>query len=145
MNGSAVAEREFPLCTAHAWLDRPAVVDASHTWSWREVHVAAHALAAQLDSTATLCNLCDSQLGFLVVWLAALRQRSLQLLPPSSGRADLRALLRASPSATVVVDDDAALKPEWREHARCLVWKPQRSTARHDNESLDWSADWTVE
>jgi acyl-coenzyme A synthetase/AMP-(fatty) acid ligase len=145
VNESAVAEREIPLCAAHEFLDRPAVAGPGRTWTWREVHVAARALAAQLDATATLCNLCDSHLGFLVVWLAALRRRALQLLPPSSGRADLNALLRASAHATVIVDDATALKPEWREHAGCLVWEPQRNMARHDVESLAWSPEWKAE
>lgn len=143
MNRSASALRAIPLCAAHPYLDRPAII-GSPTWTWREVHVAARALAAQLDETATVFNLCDSRLGFLVVWLAVLRQRCLQLLPPSSGRADLSALLRTSANPTVIVDDDAAQRPEWGEHARYLVWKPQQS-AVGDDAALAWSPDWAAE
>lgn len=143
MNQSASVPREFPLCAAHAYLDRSAII-GGQTWTWREVHVAARVLAAQLDETATVFNLCDSRLGFLVVWLAVLRKRCLQLLPPSSGRADLSALLRTSVNPTVIVDDEAAQRPEWGERARFLVWKPQRS-AVGDDAALAWSPDWAAE
>ena len=137
------AARQFPLCaTAH--LDRPAIIGARDIWTWRDVHIAACGLAAQIAGSSTVCNLCDSRLGFLVVWLACLRSQALQLLPPSSGRADLSALLRINADPVVVVDNEAALSAEWRARARCLVWTPPTRTT-DDEISLSWSVDWDAE
>lgn len=145
MNTSAVRERELPLCAPQTMLGHRAVIASRHAWTWGDVHAAADSLARQLEPGGTVCNLCDSRIAFLVVWLAALRRRSLQLLPPSSGRTDLSALLHASAKPTVVVDDAAALKPEWRDCARCLVWEAQRPSTQRQHEPLDWSPGWDDE
>ncbi len=145
VNRTARPEFESPLTAAPLHLDRRAVLDGTESWTWRRVHTAARALARQFDTTATVCNLCDSRLGFLVVWLAAVRKGCLQLLPPSSGRADLSAMLRTSVRPTVVVDHESALKPEWRDHAQCLVWQPDSCIANAGDAELRWSPDWQCE
>lgn len=137
--------RRSPLLAAPEVLGRPAVITSGKTWSWRQLHAASIAMAAQLGSARTVCNLCDSSIGFLVTWLAALRSGCLQLLPPSSGRADLAAMLATSEEPCVVVDDVNVLQPEWRSRARCLVWRPDAGDVHRDDGELAWSADWDAE
>jgi acyl-coenzyme A synthetase/AMP-(fatty) acid ligase len=131
-----------PSVAATAYLDGPAVIGASHTWTWHQIHAASIALAVQIDPASTLCNLCNSRVGFLVTWLAALRRGCLQLLPPSSGHADLVAMLESSKDPYIVVDDPQSLKPDWSDHARCLVHVPDASSSHIPDADLAWSPDW---
>jgi len=62
---------DTPLEAAPVHLDRPAVIDAERTWTWREVHAASLLLARRIDGATSICNLCTSRLGFLVTCLAA--------------------------------------------------------------------------
>ena len=131
------------LLAAPTWLDRPAILGGARDWSWRDVHGAAVELSARLDPGTSVCNLCTTRLGFLVTWLAALRRGCPQLLPPSGGNADLLALLDARPApATIVVDDAAALQPEWQSRARCLLAVPEAPARPYDAAALAWTPDW---
>lgn len=131
-----------PLAAAAQALDRPALIGAAGDWAWREVHAASLLLAARLDATGTVINLCQTRLGFLVTWLAALRRGCRQLLPPSGGQADLVAVLDASVRPQIVVDDAQALLPHWADHARCLVNTPQSDATRAADADLAWSPPW---
>lgn len=133
------------LTAAASLLERPAIVGGKRPWSWREVHAASVKLAAGLTPTTTVCNLCDSRVGFLVVWLAALRRGCVQILPPSGGRAELTALLTTTSEPCIIVDDPRALQPEWAAHARCLVWEPTAPVARGNGTELVWSPAWDAE
>lgn len=132
---------ELPLMAASVHLDRPAVIGNAAEWTWRQVHAASIALAATLGPASAVCNLCDSRLGFLVTWLAALRGRRIQLLPPSGGRADLIAMLKPFEDPCIVFDSPAVTQPEWRDHARCIGWRPPFEPARVDDRELAWSPD----
>ncbi|NPC57957.1 AMP-binding protein [Caenimonas soli] len=132
---------ETPLLAAAAHLDRPAVICDGGDWTWRDVHAAALALAQRLDDGSTVCNLCNSRVGFLVTWLAALRRGCLQLLPPSGGHADLVAILKSVADPVIVVDDAKLLQPHWAEHARCLVHLPQAKTSAEPDAALAWNPD----
>ena len=90
------------------------------------------ALSAEIDPRETIFNLCDSHLGFLVTWLAALRMGSLQCLPPSSGSADLVTILTSSASPCVVADDTSALDSKWKARARTLEWSVESSSEMPD-------------
>lgn len=116
----------LPLADGPAWRDRPAVLRGPDTWTWGELHAAAQALAADLPAGGTVCNLCHGRVGFLVGWLAALRQGCLQVLPPSGGPADLAALLGEAVEPVVLADDPQILQPGWNALARCRVIRPER-------------------
>lgn len=131
-----------PSVAATVDLDGPAVIGTLHTWTWRQIHAAAIELAVQIDPAFTLCNLCNSRVGFLVTWLAALRRGCLQLLPPSGGHADLLAVLESSEDPCIVVDDLRSLKPDWPDHARYLVHVPAPSSSHIPDADLAWSPDW---
>jgi acyl-coenzyme A synthetase/AMP-(fatty) acid ligase len=133
------------LTAAASLLERPAVVGGKQSWSWREVHRASVTLAARLTPTTTVCNLCDSRVGFLVVWLAALRRGCVQILPPSGGRAELASLLATSTEPCIIVDDPRSLQPEWPARARCLVWGPATPVVRGHDAELAWSPAWDAE
>ena len=128
---------DTPLAASPAFLDRPAVIGGARPWSWREVHGAAIALAAQLEPGATVCNLCDSRAGFLVTWIAALRRGCLQVLPPSSGHAELAAILEGSARPVIVVDD-AASAAAWAGQFDCLRFTPEPPGAPIADSSLRW-------
>lgn len=113
---------DTPLTGSAAWLDRPAVIRTDRVLDWRQVHGAAAALAARIESRATIFNLCDSRAGFLVTWLAGLRRRCVQYLPPSSGRADLVTMIDSSESPCLVADDISSLHSDWTARARTLEW-----------------------
>lgn len=134
--------RETAPLLASALLEQPAVVGGARDWSWREVHAAAAELAAQLEPGGSVCNLCDSRLGFLVTWLAALRRGCLLLLPPSGGQADLGALLRGVPAATVVVDDDDWPAAAGALPVRHIVWRAQPPGLPASPAELAWTPDW---
>lgn len=116
----------LPLANGPAWRDRPAVLRGPNTWTWGELHAAAQALAAELPAGGTVCNLCHGRVGFLVGWLAALRQGCLQVLPPSGGPADLAALLGQAVAPVVLADAPQILQPGWNALARCVVIHPER-------------------
>jgi acyl-coenzyme A synthetase/AMP-(fatty) acid ligase len=133
---------DTPLMAATRHLDRLAVVDGARLWTWRQVHAAALGLAGDLPEGGVILNLCDSRAGFLVAWLAALRRRSVQLLPPSGGRADLSTMLASSADAVIVVDRPDALQPYGSEHARCLVHVRDPGSAVASDGELAWAPDW---
>jgi acyl-coenzyme A synthetase/AMP-(fatty) acid ligase len=132
--------KDTPLAAAPASLDRAAVVARDRSWSWREVHGAAVELAQRLPPGATVCNLCDSRLAFLVAWLAALRRGCLQILPPSSGRAELAGILKAS-ATPVIVSDDAQAVSAWSELANCVVIALATPATRLPDADLAWLRD----
>ncbi|HSV70368.1 MAG TPA: AMP-binding protein [Methylibium sp.] len=132
---------DTPLVATPAWLDRLAVVGGRHDWTWRQLHAASVALAARLPDGATVVNLCNSRAGFLVAWLAALRRGCLQQLPPSSGAAELAAMLAADGEPIVVTDDADALQLPGSDPARCLVFEP-RPVAGVPDAALAWSPDF---
>lgn len=133
---------DAPLVAAAVHLGRPAVIGGARDWTWRQVHAAALALAGRIGGAATLCNLCNSRLGFLVTWLAALRRGCLQLLPPSGGHSDLVALLKSSDDPLIVVDDTQAIQPHWLKHARCLVNVPEASSIQLPDSELALAPLW---
>lgn len=133
---------ESPLLAAASHLDRLAVIGIEPSWTWRQVHLAASALAQKFHQRHTICNLCTSRVGFLVTWLAALRSGCLQILPPSGGHADLVAILKSCSDPLVVVDDAQLLQPEWTDHARCLVNSPAASQCSICEDVAPWVADW---
>ena len=130
-----------PLFGGVAHLDRLALIGTNQRWTWRQVHLAAFALAGRLDKSETICNLCGSRVGFLVTWLAAIRRGCLQLLPPSGGHADLTAILQSCSRPTIVVDAEQLLQPQWTEHARCLVNIPDTTLRSTPEDVLPWQAD----
>jgi acyl-coenzyme A synthetase/AMP-(fatty) acid ligase len=127
-----------PLLAAPAALDRPAVIDGARTWSWGDVHAQANALSAAFEQGATVCNLCDSRLAFIVTALAAMRRRCVQVLPPSAGPLDLNAMVRANREPVVVVDNDAA-HTEWSARAQCIRFAP---AANPPSLVARWAPDW---
>ncbi len=106
-------------------LQRPAMFGGARDWSWHEVHAAAAELATRLQPKTPICNLCATRVGFLITFLAALRQGCLQRLPPSGGSADLGALLADGQRTTVVVDDETLLRGVTPAQAGGLVYLPQ--------------------
>jgi acyl-coenzyme A synthetase/AMP-(fatty) acid ligase len=131
-----------PLLGGAAHLDDLALTGTGFRWTWRQVHLAAIALANRLDEGETICNLCNSRVGFLVTWLAALRRGCLQLLPPSGGSADLTVILQACSRPVIVVDGEPLLRPEWASYARCLVNVPEAALGFTPGETLSWQPDW---
>lgn len=125
-------------------LDSLALTGMRSQWTWRQVHLAAIALAGQLHAGETVCNLCNSRVGFLVTWLAALRQGCLQLLPPSGGNADLTVILQSCLQPVIVVDDEQLLQPQWAPHARCFVNVPSATLRSLPDDGLSWQPDWDV-
>lgn len=134
------ALNDTPLAAASPWLDGNAVLGPQR-WSWRQVHVAALALARELRPGASVCNLCATRAGFLVVWLAALRRGCVQVLPPSGGTGDLVAILQSGSDPVVVVDDAALLESAWSEHARCLVHVLRHPENGVGDAELAWTPD----
>ena len=133
---------ESPLLAGASHLDRLAVMGIEQSWTWRQVHLAASALAQRFHKRDTICNLCTSRMGFLVTWLAALRSGCLQLLPPSGGNAELVAILKSCSDPIVVVDDAQLLQPQWTNHARCLVNSPAAIPWSMSGGIPPWVSDW---
>ena len=139
------ADLALPLLASPAWLDRPAVVDAQRSWTWRQVHAASLALSQRLGEADAVCNLCASRAGFLITCLAAWRRRCLMILPPSSSAADLAAVL-ASAGRPVVVGDP----PVWPEPgcdvgfapSAYLSCSPAWAAPSASAESLAWQPAW---
>jgi acyl-coenzyme A synthetase/AMP-(fatty) acid ligase len=132
------AMQDSPLLATPAALGRAAVIEEHRTWSWIEVHAQAIAFATLLEAGATVCNLCNSRLAFLVTWLAALRRGCIQVLPPSTGPTDLRAMLQASHAPIVIVDDTDS-ETRWSAEGRCIRFNP--STPASTSVQV-WSPDW---
>ena len=134
-----------PLAAAPAQLDRPAVLAGERVWTWRQVHEASIALSRRLGDAPAVCNLCSSRLGFLITTLAALRNRSLMILPPSTSRADLGAVLEAC-ARTALVGDPRAWPELWStdgcEPSWYLPCNPEWKPATTSNEALAWSPAW---
>jgi len=128
---------ETPLAAARAFLDRPAVITQAQVWTWRDVHRAAAGLATRLQAGGVVCNLCDSRIGFLVAWLAAFRAGCTQILPPSAGRNELIAILKAQSPATVVVDSVAS-EASWAPDAPCMRWDGVLPTFGPADADLAW-------
>lgn len=133
---------ESPLLAGTSHLDRLAVMGIEQSWTWRQVHLAAFALAQKFHKRDTICNLCTSRVGFLVTWLAALRSGCLQLLPPSGGHADLITILKSCTDPMVVVDDVRLLQPQWVDHARCLVNSPAATRWPMSDDIPLWASKW---
>ena len=135
---------DSPLAAGPEHLDRPAVIAAQRTWTWRQVHQASLGLARRLEDATAVCNLCTSRLGFLVTCLAALRNRRLLILPPSGSRADLTAVLKVAGERPVVVGDPEAWPEPWsddRTDARSyLSCRPEWQAA--GAEPLGWEPAW---
>lgn len=131
-----------PLMVASDCLDRPAVVGGDRDWSWRHVHSASIALAERLDGITILGNLCNSHIGFLVTWLAALRCGCVQWLPPSGGPADLGAMLAAAGDRLVIVDDPAMLRLPWADQTRVILHDRQAAVHGLSGAELAWSPAW---
>ena len=118
------------------------MIGARHVWTWRQVHAASIALALRLPEACAVCNLCNSRVGFLVTWLAALRKHFLTILPPSGGHADLSAILKSVARVLVVVDGPQALQAPWREQADCLTYLPEWQASPDSAEPLAWQPAW---
>ncbi len=123
-------------------LHRPAMIGGVHDWTWHEVYAAAAELASRLTANTPICNLCATRVGFLITFLAALRQGCLQLLPPSGGSADLGALFADGQRPTVVVDDETLLRPVTHAQAGGLVYLPQAPRQLPPAAALAWTPDW---
>ncbi|MGB4117585.1 MAG: AMP-binding protein [Polaromonas sp.] len=134
-----------PLLAETNHLDHPAVIGSEQSWTWRQIHLAAAALALQFHAQETICNLCSSRMGFLVTWLAALRRGCLQLLPPSGGQADLVAILKSCTNPVVVVDDSQLLQPRWADHARCVVNAPAHGRWSMSDDVPFWLPNWDAQ
>jgi len=128
---------ETPLAAAQSFLDGPAVHTGRQMWTWREVHHSAIEFARRLLPGSVVCNLCDTRLGFLVACLAAMRRGCTQILPPSAGRSELTAILRAEPNAVVVVDS-AESEHAWTADALCVRWDHSQRASSASDSDLAW-------
>ncbi|MEO5882798.1 MAG: class I adenylate-forming enzyme family protein [Caldimonas sp.] len=136
---------DSPLAGAARFLDRPAVIDGDRAWSWRQVHEAAIALSHRLGDASAVSNLCASRLGFLVTFIAALRNRCLIVLPPSTSSADLAAVHR--PHARPVAAGDPGTCPELAgERGRAappfLSCRPEWRAPSAADRALAWTPAW---
>src|SRR4029079_9864107 len=102
---------DSPLVAGPAHLGRAAVGRAGETWTWQQVHEASLALAGRLRGASAVCNLCSSRLAFLITLLAALRNRSLMVLPASGSESDIAAAMNSQPGTVAVGDAEAAADP----------------------------------
>ena len=136
---------ESPLVAAPAHHGRAAVVAADATWTWQEVHEAAIELALRLQGAAAVCNLCSSRLAFLVTLLAALRNRSVMILPASGSDADIAAAMNAQPGTVVVGDAEQGADPACESalrHGVHVACRPERKPAALGAEALAWQPAW---
>src|SRR5436190_11367016 len=134
-----------PLVAHPAHLGRAAVVGATGTWTWQQVHEASIVLARRIRGASAVCNLCSSRLAFLITLLATLRNGSLMVLPPSSSDADIAAVLNAQPDTIVVGDAEEGVEPACEGALRNGVyvacrpqWKPCAASAF----DLGWQPAW---
>ena len=86
-------------------LEGVAVITPQWSWTWRQVHYASVVLSKRLEHASIVCNLCTSQLGFVMTFLAALRSGASQVFPPSRGQRDINAVLSENTQATIIVQD----------------------------------------
>jgi acyl-coenzyme A synthetase/AMP-(fatty) acid ligase len=147
LSGTSMQQELFasPLVAGPAHLRRPAVVGATETWTWQQVHEASIALARRIRGASAVCNLCSSRLAFLITLLATLRNGSLMVLPPSSSDADIAAVLNAQPDTIVVGDAEQGVEPACQGALRQGVyvacrpeWKPGAASAGE----LAWQPAW---
>jgi acyl-coenzyme A synthetase/AMP-(fatty) acid ligase len=135
---------DSPLVAGPAHLGRVAVVGAAQAWTWLQVHEASIALANRLRGAAAVCNLCSSRLAFLITLLAAMRNRSVMVLPASGSESDIAAVLSAEANTVIVADDegsDPACDGALRQgtHVTCRPeWKPGAMSANE----LAWAPAW---
>jgi len=97
--------KDMPIFAPVQCLEGVAVMTSQRSWTWRQVHLASVALAKRLEHISLVCNLCTSQLGFVITFLAALRCGATQIFPPSRGQRDLTAVLSEKTQATIIVQD----------------------------------------
>jgi len=136
---------ESPLVAGRAHLGRAAVVGASQTWTWHQVHEASIALAGRLRGASAVCNLCSSRLAFLVTVLAALRNRTLMVLPASGSDADIDAALNAQDRTVVVGDAGPGVDPACESAMRQGVYvdcRPEWTPPASSTEALAWEPAW---
>jgi acyl-CoA synthetase (AMP-forming)/AMP-acid ligase II len=133
---------DSPLAAAERFLDEAAVVSRASTWTWRQIHEASIDLSIRLGKASALCNLCDSRTGFLVTWLAALRNRCRLILPPSGGQADLDAILKLNAGPAVVVDSTQVLLSRHSPGMALLSAQPEWQPARATAAELAWQPAW---
>ncbi len=134
---------DTPLLAARRWLDVLAVVGPNGAWTWRQIHQAAMTFAGALGGATAVCNLCTSRVGFLVTWLAAMRQDVLIVLPPTGGDTDLADVLRSTAKPIIVVDDPDSIQDAWPDLADCIVCQPAREReAPATDAKLAWRPTW---
>ncbi|MEP6738784.1 MAG: class I adenylate-forming enzyme family protein [Caldimonas sp.] len=136
---------DSPLAAAPAHLDRPAVVDANRTWTWRQVHEASVALSRRLEEASAVCNLCTSRAGFLITCLATLRNRCLMILPPSGSSADLAAVMKAEARPVAVGDPEAWPEPgcgDRLEAGSYVCWHHASNPTAAGEKELAWQPPW---
>lgn len=131
---------DSPLAAAREHLDKTAIIEADRCWTWRQIHDASIVLARRLAGASAVCNLCTSRAGFLVAFLAALRTRCLLILPPSGGRADLSAVVKAGARPVVVGDAEAWPEPWCAD--RYMSCDPEWPSDAASAEDLAWQPGW---
>jgi len=136
---------DSPLVAGPAHLGRPAIVRAGETWTWQQVHEASLALAGRLRGASAVCNLCSSRLAFLITLLAALRNRSLMVLPASGSESDIAAAMNSQPGTVVVGDAEAGVDPACASalrHGVYLACRPDWKPCALSGEDLAWQPSW---
>jgi acyl-CoA synthetase (AMP-forming)/AMP-acid ligase II len=136
---------DSPLVAGAAHLGRAAVVGAGETWSWHQVHEASIALARRLRGASAVCNLCSSRLAVLITLLAALRNRSVMVLPASGSDSDIAAVLDQRVGTIAVGDADDALDPACESALRrglYIVCRPERRPCTLSEVDLAWQPAW---
>ncbi len=128
-----------------AHFNQPAVIAGTASWSWAELHATAIQLVDGLDDGTALCNLCTTRRGFMVTWLAALHGHRMQILPPSSGRSELNALLEAAGAVTLVTDDAALVAETWPGNTRCLLLDPDAASSAAAPDDFVWTPDCRID
>jgi len=134
-----------PLVGDPAHLGRAAVVGATETWTWQQVHEASIVLARRIRGASAVCNLCSSRLAFLITLLATLRNGSLMVLPPSSSDADVAAVLNAQPDTIVVGDAEQGIDPACEGARRQGVYvtcRPEWKPCAASPGDLAWQPAW---
>ncbi|WP_324567560.1 AMP-binding protein [Ottowia sp.] len=129
-------------CTGVKYLESAAVVGCVRDWTWRDVHAAADALASQFSDGSSVCNLCSTRVGFLIVWLAALRSGALMVLPPSAGPTELSRLLADSSDIVAVAEDESILRPVGDLGVRTLCYSPLLSGDASLDANVSFGVDW---
>ena len=118
-----------------------AVLTSERRWTWREIHSVSGGLAQVLRTRPSICNLCDTRVGFLVTWLAALRNRTPMLLPPSGGASDLERPPFHPPGTTIVVDSEELLDSFSKTQTQAIFFDPRISADQLESAQLEWTPD----